>query len=75
LPLLENLEDFSNDSIHSVVMEKIAEMGVKNGVLLFPLRTALSGKAMTPGGGTELAAILGKTETISRIKAGIEHLS
>jgi glutamyl-tRNA synthetase len=75
LPLLESIQDFSAESIHEAVMGKIAEMGVKNGVLLFPLRTALSGKAMTPGGGTELAAILGKDETIRRIKDGIKHLS
>jgi glutamyl-tRNA synthetase len=74
LPMLENLSDFSFDRIHAVVMEKITEMGVKNGVILFPLRTALSGKAMTPGGGTELAAILGKDETLRRIKAGITHI-
>jgi glutamyl-tRNA synthetase len=74
LPLLENTDDFSFDSIHAKIMEKITEAGVKNGVILFPLRTALSGKAMTPGGGTELAAILGKTETIKRIKDGIAHI-
>jgi glutamyl-tRNA synthetase len=74
LPLLEEQEDFTAAAIHESVMNKIAEMGVKNGILLFPLRTALSGKAMTPGGGTELAAILGKDETIKRIKDGIKHL-
>jgi glutamyl-tRNA synthetase len=75
LPLLENLEDFTAESIHAAVMKKIEELGVKNGVLLFPLRTALSGKAMTPGGGTELAAILKKTETVKRINDAIAHLS
>jgi glutamyl-tRNA synthetase len=76
LPLLESIPeaDFTIDRIHSTVMDKITAMGVKNGVILFPLRTALSGKAMTPGGGTELAAILGKDETLKRIRAGIAHL-
>jgi glutamyl-tRNA synthetase len=75
LPVLEALDDFSAESVHEAIMGKITELGVKNGVLLFPLRTALSGKAMTPGGGTELAAILGKAETVLRVKAAIVHLS
>jgi glutamyl-tRNA synthetase len=48
---------------------------VKNGWLLWPVRTAVSGKQFTPGGAVELCAILGKEETIARIKAGIEKLS
>jgi glutamyl-tRNA synthetase len=75
LPVLENLTERNSAAIHEAVMVKIEEMGVKNGVLLFPLRTALSGKAMTPGGGTELAAILGKDETLKRVSDGIKHLS
>jgi glutamyl-tRNA synthetase len=74
LPLLENIDDFSYDNIHAKIMERITETGVKNGVILFPLRTALSGKAMTPGGGTELAAILGKAETIKRIREAVAHI-
>jgi glutamyl-tRNA synthetase len=74
LPILQNIDDFSFDNLHEKVMEKITETGVKIGVILFPLRTALSGKAMTPGGGTELAAILGKRETIKRIKDAIAHI-
>ena len=49
-------------------------MGVKNGVILWPLRVAVSGKAYTPGGGIELSAVLGKAETLSRIRTGIEKL-
>ena len=49
-------------------------MEVKNGVVLWPLRTALSGKQFTPGGGVELAWLLGKEETISRLTAAIEKL-
>jgi glutamyl-tRNA synthetase len=74
LPIIESIDDFSFNNIHAKIMEMITEKGVKNGVILFPLRTALSGKAMTPGGGTELAAILGKTETIKRIRDGIAHI-
>jgi glutamyl-tRNA synthetase len=74
LPLIEAVEIFDNEHIYNAVMEKVNEMGVKNGVLMFPLRTALSGKAMTPGGGTEIAAIIGKDETIKRIKDAIVKL-
>jgi len=48
---------------------------VKNGLILWPLRVAVSGKAFTPGGGVELAELLGKEETLERVKKGIEILS
>jgi len=49
-------------------------MGMKNSQILWPVRTALSGKAATPGGATELAELLGKEETIARIRKGVEKL-
>lgn len=75
LPVLEELEDYSTDGLHSALMALIEKMGVKNGLVLWPLRVALSGKAFTPGGGIELAGILGKEEVIARVKKGIELLS
>ncbi|MBQ7782623.1 MAG: glutamate--tRNA ligase, partial [Oscillospiraceae bacterium] len=57
-----------------VIFAEIEKQGVKNGFMLWPLRVALSGKALTPGGGIELAAILGKNETIFRVKAAINKL-
>jgi glutamyl-tRNA synthetase len=75
LPVLEGLEAWDNDSIHDALISLAAEMGIKNGQMLWPVRTALSGKAVTPGGAIEIAAILGKDETIKRIKLGIEKLS
>ncbi len=74
LPVLESLGDFSKDSIHSALFALIEKLEVKNGFLLWPLRVALSGLPMTPGGGIELAAILGKEETVSRIKKGLAQL-
>ena len=53
----------------------VAEKGCKNGYVMWPVRTAVSGKQMTPGGATELMEILGKEESIARIKKGIELLS
>ena len=75
LPVLEGITEWNTGAIHTAVFSEIEKQGVKNGYMLWPLRTALSGKAMTPGGGIELAAILGKDESIRRIKAAIEKLS
>ena len=75
LPVLEQLEDWSFDSIHTALFDLIAKLDVKNGIVLWPLRVAVSGKSFTPGGGVELADILGKEETLSRIKAGIALLT
>ena len=75
LPTLEALADYHKDAIHEALFALIAEKEVKNGFMLYPLRVALSGKQFTPGGGIELAAILGKEETVKRIKAAIAKLS
>ena len=74
LPVLEGLESWTQESIHEALFALIEKLGVKNGVVLFPLRVALSGKKFTPGGGVELASLLGKEESISRIKAAIAKL-
>lgn len=74
LPVLENLEDWNTDSIHDTLMALVPTLGIKNGQLLWPVRTALSGEPTSPGGAMELADILGKEESIRRIKAGIALL-
>lgn len=75
LPLLEALEDYSVAGIEEVVMGYIKNKEIKNGMGLWPLRTAVSGKQSTPGGAYEIMNILGKEESIRRIKLGIEKLS
>ncbi|MDF2804245.1 MAG: glutamyl-tRNA synthetase [Anaerocolumna sp.] len=75
LPLLEALNDYSVASIEEVVMGYIKKKEIKNGLGLWPLRTAVSGKQSTPGGAYEIMNILGKEESIRRIKLGIEKLS
>jgi glutamyl-tRNA synthetase len=75
LPVLEALDEWNVESIHTALFELIAKLEVKNGWLLWPLRTAVSGKPVTAGGGVELCAILGKEEAIARIKKGIAQLS
>lgn len=75
LPVLENLHEWNVESIHKALFDLVAELGVKNGWLLWPVRTAVSGKQFTPGGAVELCDILGKEDSIARIKKGIELLS
>lgn len=77
LPVLEGIseESWNEENIHAAVFAEIEKLGVKNGWVLLPMRAALSGKAMTPGGGIELAAMLGKTDSIARIKKALEQLS
>jgi glutamyl-tRNA synthetase len=74
LPILEALSDWNIDVIHDSMMALAKELEVKNGIILWPLRTALSGKQFTPGGAFEIADIIGKEESIKRIKVGIEKL-
>lgn len=74
LPLLENQQDYSNDALYALISNYVAEKEYKNGFVLWPIRTAVSGKQMTPAGATEIMEIIGKEETIYRIKRGIEKL-
>ncbi len=74
LPILEEQEDYSVDALHDKVFEYIAKKECKNGQALWPLRTAVSGKQMTPAGAFEIMNIIGKEESIKRIKIGIEKL-
>ena len=74
LPLLEAQEDYSNDALYQLLSTYVEKKGCKNGYVMWPIRTAVSGKQMTPGGATELMEILGKEESLARIKKGIEKL-
>lgn len=75
LPLLEEQYDFSNDALFALLKKYVDEKGVKTGFVMWPIRTAVSGKQSTPGGATEIMEILGKEESVARIKKGIELLS
>ena len=75
LPLLEAQEDYGNDALYAALSAYVSEKGCKNGYVMWPLRTAVSGKQMTPCGATEIMEIIGKEETIARIKKAIEKLS
>lgn len=75
LPVLTAQTDYSNDVLYAVILAFVKEKGYKSGYVLWPLRTAVSGKQMTPGGATEIMEILGKEESLKRIQSGIEKLS
>lgn len=76
LPVLEAIdeENWKFDFIHDRLFELIAKMEVKNGYILWPVRVAISGKQFTPGGAFEIAEIIGKADTIARMKRSIEML-
>ncbi|MGN0429349.1 MAG: glutamate--tRNA ligase [Acetatifactor sp.] len=74
LPILEAQDDFSNDALYQTLVGYVEKTGVKNGYVMWPVRTAVSGKQMTPAGATEIMEVLGKEESLSRIRKGIELL-
>ena len=75
LPILEAQEDYSNDALFETLTAFGKEHEYKTGFIMWPIRTAVSGKQMTPGGATELMELLGKEETLTRIRAAIDLLS
>ncbi len=80
LPLLESQEDFSNDGLYQMLLQYAQEKGertgqtIKTGFVMWPIRTALSGKQMTPAGATEIMEVLGREESIARIRKGISMI-
>jgi glutamyl-tRNA synthetase len=72
--ILKNVEDWSVDTLHDTLMEYIAKKEIKNGTGLWPVRTAVSGKQMTPGGAFEIMDIIGKDESLRRMGIGISKL-
>ena len=74
LPVLEDVEDWKPEVIFAACAEKAAALEKKNGWLLYPLGIALAGTRSTPGGGTDLAVILGREKTLARVRAAIGKL-
>ncbi|MPM37083.1 Glutamate--tRNA ligase [bioreactor metagenome] len=75
LPVLEALENWSFEGIHDALLNLAARLELKNGRIMWPVRVAVSGKESTPGGAVELCHILGREETVRRLRMGIEQLS
>ncbi len=74
LPILEKQDDYNNDALYALLTDYAQAKEYKNGYVLWPVRTAVSGKQMTPAGATEIMELLGKEESLSRIRKGIELL-
>lgn len=72
---LEEIDDFSNDNLFTALSEKAKEKGVKSGSVFWIMRIAITGMAVTPGGATEIAELLGKTETLARIDKSFGYLT
>ncbi len=71
---LESLQSWDFNSIHEFLLNLALDLGLKNGTLMWPIRIAVSGRKMTPGGAIEILDILGKEESLRRIEAGIKKL-
>ncbi len=74
LPIFEAATDYTNDALYELIKTYAADKGYKAGFVIWPLRIALSGKAVTPAGATEIMEVLGKEESLGRLRKGIEML-
>ena len=74
IPALEAIENWTQDAVHDTLIDLAASLEVKNATLMWPVRIAVAGKLVTPGGAVELCHILGKEETLRRLKQGCEKL-
>ena len=75
LPLMEQQEDYSNDALFAMLSAFGQEKGYKTGYVMWPIRIAVSGRQTTPAGATEILSVIGKEESVKRIRAAIDKLS
>ena len=75
IPMLEGLDAWTTDAIHDGLIALAERLGVKNATLMWPVRIAAAGKSVTPGGAVEVCHILGREETLRRLRLGLEKLS
>ena len=74
IPLLETLPDWTQEAIHDGLVALAENLGVKNATLMWPVRIAAAGQAVTPGGAVEICRILGREETLRRLRLGLGKL-
>ena len=75
IPALEALGDWSQESIHDCLIGLAEKLEVKNGLLMWPVRIAASGRTVTPGGAVEVLGMVGRDEALRRLKAGLAKLN
>ena len=71
LPVLEGVTDFTNDVLYAALLSLAESLGVKSGAVMWCVRIAAAGLAVTPGGATEIMEVLGKEETLARLKIAL----
>ena len=74
IPKLAALPEWTEEALHEFLMNYAAEHEMKNGTLLWPIRIAMSGRTVTPGGAIEIAALLGREESMRRLNLGLVKL-
>ena len=74
IPALEGIGDWTADAVHDTLIALAEHLGVKNATLMWPVRIAAAGKLVTPGGAVEICHILGKDETLRRLRLGLDKL-
>ena len=75
IPMLEGVADWTQDNIHGGLVALAEKLEVKNATLMWPVRIAAAGQAVTPGGAVEICRILGKDETLRRLRLGLDKLN
>ena len=75
IPALEAVSDWTVDAIHDTLIDLAAKLEVKNATLMWPVRIAAAGKLVTPGGAVEICHLLGKDETLRRLRLGLDKLN
>ena len=75
IPALESLEDWTQDAVHDCLIALAESLEVKNATLMWPVRIAAAGRQVTPGGAVEICHILGREETLSRLRRGLAKLA
>ncbi|MGI6012690.1 MAG: glutamate--tRNA ligase [Oscillospiraceae bacterium] len=75
IPVFDGIVSWTNEAVHDALINLAASLEVKNAKLMWPVRIAAAGKAVTPGGAVEICHILGKEETIRRLRIGVEKLT
>ena len=75
IPVFEALPAWEDEQIMNAMVSKAEELGIKNAKLMWPVRIAAAGKAVTPGGAVEICRILGREECLRRLRVGLEKLA
>ena len=75
IPALEAISDWTVDAIHDTLIDLATKLEVKNATLMWPVRIAAAGKLVTPGGAVEICHLLGKDETLRRLRLGLDKLN